>query len=275
MTNNSSQLRYKHYYLGLDISTAKTGYSILNENGKAIECGIIETQDINTTQQFGHYMRDCFREIANRYKSETEEDEWVVGAEEFLLKFRDHSTANTISKLANCNTLACYECSNELPVKKLLKVNVNSARSFFNIKKMTGKKAKIDVKINVFNNMKHLLPSSYKIKTDKKGKTHETNYDVTDSLLIALYTFVKFNVCHKEAKRLLQLFHETKDQEFKVEFLEVSNTLMGETASTMDDAQKVVHLIENYGTARDYLFTKFKKTLQKEYSKVFKLKESE
>src|SRR3989338_3518058 len=88
---NLCSFRYKRYYLGLDISSSKTGYSVLDNDGVAIECGLFDTQHIHDVQEFGVFMKENFREMAQRHKSE-EDDEWVVGAEEFLLKFNDKST---------------------------------------------------------------------------------------------------------------------------------------------------------------------------------------
>ncbi|KAF0974491.1 hypothetical protein FDP41_006523 [Naegleria fowleri] len=265
--------RQKTYYLGLDISSSKTGYSILNENGKAIECGLIDTSHITSLQQFGLFMKENFRNISQRYTgSSSNDDEWIVGAEEFLLKFKSTSSANTIAKLANCNTLACYECANELPVTKLLKLNVRAARSFFLIKEADkSKQANKTIKKQVFNALIHLLPSTYQVRYTRNGDVHESNYDVTDSLLIALYTFVRYNVCDKNIESLLRLIQEHKDESFKNQFIELSNTMNPDETSTMNDSQKIRYIVSNYETAKDHLFTIFKKKIQKEYTSKFNI----
>ncbi|KAG2375237.1 hypothetical protein C9374_009860 [Naegleria lovaniensis] len=267
--------RQKTYYLGLDISSSKTGYSILNETGTTLECGLIDTSHITSLQQFGLFMKENFRNISQRYsRKSSNDDEWIVGAEEFLLKFNAKSSANTLAKLANCNTLACYECANELPVKKLMKCNVRAARSFFLIKEDVDKKSKQankTIKKQVFNSLIHLLPSTYQVRHNRIGEVHETNYDVTDSLLIALYTFVRYNVCDKNIEMLMKFVQEQKDDAFKNQIIQLCDTMNPDETATMNDSQKLHYIITNYDTAKEHLFTVFKKKIQKEYTTKFNI----
>ncbi|KAL9643518.1 hypothetical protein ABK040_010132 [Willaertia magna] len=257
----------KTYFLGLDISSVKTGFSVLNEDGKVLECGIINTKEHNNNiQEYGSIMKRHFQELAQKYDNKEEEDiEWIVGAEDFMLRYNKNSSSSTITKLANCNTLTCYECMNELKVKKLLKFNVNNVRSFFQIK--SNKK---DIKKDVFIAVKHLLPNNYNIRINKLGKIHESNYDVTDSLLIGLFSFVKFHVCEVNFKKLSTLLNEMKDRKnFIKDFLSVCP--QSKEIEELSENEKIRHFIENYETVRHFLFTKFKSKLQLEYTKKFNI----
>jgi Holliday junction resolvasome RuvABC endonuclease subunit len=176
-------------FLGLDIASRTTGFTILDAHGTPIHSGIIDTSKAESIQQYGAYMKEQFFNLTQQYNNAT----WVVGVEDFMMGYR-LSNAQTLFKLCACNTLASYEVSNVFKTEPM-RLNVSQARSFLKLKKDEQNTAKEIV----FNHLKHLLPSSYQMKysSRQKDKILPCNYDVTDSLLIALYTAVLYRIQEK------------------------------------------------------------------------------
>jgi Holliday junction resolvasome RuvABC endonuclease subunit len=193
----------KRFFLGLDIASKTTGYSILDVNGTPIESGIINTTKAITFSDYGSQMKQHFQNLAEKYGNA----KWVIGVEEFVKRHR-LTNANTLFKLCSCNTLASYEISNVFQTQPL-RLSVSEARSFLKITSKEG-----DQKERVYHELKHLLPASYTpvFSSRNKEKLLPCNYDVTDSLLIAMYTAVMFRIQEKlsNTEELITFIEQTK-----------------------------------------------------------------
>jgi Holliday junction resolvasome RuvABC endonuclease subunit len=175
----------KLYFLGLDVASKSTGYTILDTNTLPIEAGLIDTSKTTSMYEYGKIMKDHFNTILMKYPNST----WIVGIEEFIQRHR-LSNATTLFKLCSCNTLASYEITNIFKTEPL-RVNVAKARSFLKLKKEDT----ITSKEQVYHELKHLLPASFTpILGSRNNKLMKCNYDITDSLLIALYTSMLYKI---------------------------------------------------------------------------------
>jgi hypothetical protein len=185
----------------------------MNALGKPLECGTIDTQYVkHDLFLYGQHMHSFFKKLLEKYwletsktpncKRDNKEDrkqaQWIIGVEDYAPKFNKNSSAHTLFKLSNCNVLCCYEAQNVLQNVEIIRSNVISARSLFKIGKSnnldSGKDS--DIKYQVFNALQTALPSSYSIQYFKRGgemNISPKNFDVTDSLLISLYSFVVYH----------------------------------------------------------------------------------
>jgi hypothetical protein len=180
------------FHLGLDVSSRCTGYTVMSPLGKAIECGVLDTSHVNhDIHTYGQYMHSFFQQLKQKF---TLESKWIVGIEDYHMKFGPKSSAATLFKLSHCNVLCCYEAKNVLPDAHIVKSHVLSARSMFDISKSSS--STTNVKEHVFNLLSPALPPSYSIQTFKRNgiqKLSQKNYDVTDSLLIALHSYIRYH----------------------------------------------------------------------------------
>ena len=175
----------------------------MNSHGRPIDCGVIDTSHISDNLfEYGQAMRRFFQGLDQRYstddtsRSRSNDDpiKWIIGVEDFHKRYSNSSSANTLFKLSNCNTLCSYEAQNVLSDSQIIRTNVNSARSFFQIPKPLVKKS--NTKEIIFNMLKPALPPTYKVHYFKRNGTENLsprNFDVSDSLLIGLYSFMKYH----------------------------------------------------------------------------------
>lgn len=211
---NSNQ----RYFLGLDVASKTTGYTVLDSEGNfirsqhshrcsgmPIESGLIDTSHTQNVYEYGMKMKEAFQNLSSKYQNVV----WTVGVEEFMKRYNKTSTT-TLYKLCTCNTLASYEAVNvfqTLPIK----ISVLQARSFF---KLNKKSSEVSTKEMVYHKLKHLLPKTYMPVFGKRNKEKlmPCNYDVTDSLLIAIYTSVLFRIDERlgDKKEVSSFFAEEK-----------------------------------------------------------------
>ena len=115
-------------FLGLDISTSCTGYSILSENGSLVDIGYI-----TLSKEKDHFCKsqkvlDAIIELGSKYNIEK------IFIEQNLQAFRPgFSSAKTLFSLARFNGIVCYICERDLKIKPEM-INVNVARKTLNLK---------------------------------------------------------------------------------------------------------------------------------------------
>ncbi|KAL0488919.1 hypothetical protein AKO1_013509 [Acrasis kona] len=182
----STLISNNKFFLGLDISSRVNGFAILDENGKVVEIGSLNLAPIKNEYEYGKEMKRTFENFRKKNSGE-----WIV-AVEAPLKNHALSQKNTLIKLQRYNALASYEAQDIFSVEPR-HIDVNSARRFFNIKKDDSSQ----IKKLVYDAIKHLLPDTYQTKLTKRGNICTSNFDATDALLIALYSYCTFNINNK------------------------------------------------------------------------------
>lgn len=156
--------------------------------------------------EIGVRMREqLISKIKDKYPQDAK---WVVGVEKPAQKFMLHrSTASTLMTLSAANVLATYESYNIFQTEPVL-VHVTQARTFFRLQASKNAKES-DVKKVVFEFFKHLIPPSYKIQYGVRNKKFlDVNYDVSDSILVAIYTWVLYQKEQRVKGRLLEFAKE-------------------------------------------------------------------
>ena len=114
--------------LGLDVSTACTGWCVLDESLSLVSIGSIELSKVKNTYKKAKIVRDKMESLLIDYDIKS------VYIEENLQSFRSgFSSAKTLSTLARFNgivSLICYETFSVDPIH----INVNHARKSLGIK---------------------------------------------------------------------------------------------------------------------------------------------
>jgi Holliday junction resolvasome RuvABC endonuclease subunit len=110
--------------LGLDVSTATVGYTILSNDGALVEINYISLSKTKGLTTKGFAFREALRKIINKHK-----DIDAVYIEEYFQKFaRGMSSARTITLLSAFNGIVQFICEDELKVKPEL-LSVSRCRS--------------------------------------------------------------------------------------------------------------------------------------------------
>lgn len=123
-------------YLGLDISTACTGYSLVDKNGKLVKLGWFELSEFEGLHKKADFIEKKLRELPTPK---------MIFVEENVLGFRaGSSSAHVIITLAKFNSLVSYLCWkiwNIAPVS----IPAISARKTVGLKIPKGENVKIHV----------------------------------------------------------------------------------------------------------------------------------
>ena len=180
--------------LGLDVSTATVGYTILSNDGALIEMDYISLAKTKGLTKKGFEFRKNLRDIIHRNPGiET------VFIEEYFQKFaRGLSSARTITLLSAFNGIVQYICEDELNVTPEL-LSVNVCRSLVGIKTISKKKAGKDVKEQVFEwvdrHLKYKWPTKILQSGPRKGQKIILTEarDMADAWVVASAGLVKIN----------------------------------------------------------------------------------
>ncbi len=179
------------FVLGLDVSTACTGWAIFSADGKFIDMGTIVLSDKKGLYLKAEFVRKVLNDLLIKYPIEK------VFIEENLQSFRrGFSSAQTLCTLARFNgivSMVAYETYPTDPEH----INVNAARKSLGIKLIRKKQGGAPTKQQVFEWVDKNLNASgvvyqWPIKVLKSGPRKglemldPTSYDMADAYVIAL-----------------------------------------------------------------------------------------
>ena len=177
--------------LGLDVSTATIGYTVLDDCGKILKMDYISLKKIKGITQKGFHFRTVLRQLKAKYNITK------VYIEEYFQRFaRGMSSARTITLLSSFNGIVQYVCHDELGVAPE-PIAVNTCRSLVGIKTLSKKKAGKDVKEQVFdwvsNHLQYKWPDKILQSGPRKGQLIiiDEARDMADSWVVARAGFVK------------------------------------------------------------------------------------
>ena len=179
------------FILGLDVSTACTGWCILHSDGRLVDLGGIGLSKHSGVYAKSKLVSDVLNALLLKYEIST------VYIEENLQSFRrGFSSAQTLSTLARFNgmvSLLCYQVFDREPIH----LNVNAARKRLGIKLVRKKQGGKPTKEQVLDWVNDHLDSrgdvyQWPIKLLKGGPRKGTEildpaaYDMADAYVIAL-----------------------------------------------------------------------------------------
>jgi len=180
--------------LGLDVSTATIGYTILDLDGNLVEMSYVPLSKIKGLTSKGFEFRVRLKNILAQYPAVKH-----VYIEEYFQKFaRGMSSARTITLLSAFNGIVQFICQDETGVCPEL-IPVNTCRSLVGIKTMSKKKSGKDVKEQVFEwvdaHLKYNWPTKILQSGPRKGLkiTITESRDMADAWVVAKAGFVKLS----------------------------------------------------------------------------------
>lgn len=169
--------------LGLDVSTSKTGWCILDDNGCLVKMGCVRSDaDTDLFEKADRLVSAIKCELA-RVKTPIE-----IVIEEPLLRFaKGMSSASTLLTLNRYNGMVTHECWKSLGTKPT-HLNVIFARRRLGIKKEKGENVKEVVMDWVSRDVpQHEWPTKVVTRGKKKGQVvfQDSCFDVADAYVMA------------------------------------------------------------------------------------------
>ena len=161
--------------LGLDISTSKIGYSIIDDKFNLVEYGVWK------------YKTDI--KLENRVKSLIEELKTLRGKydikqifveEPFIAFSGGRTTAVTMAKLQRFNGMCCYGVFDLFDICPIL-LSSNQARKAVGIKRKKGE----DIKKKVIAWAKKQYPKDFIFEMTRYGNPKPGTDDMADAIVIA------------------------------------------------------------------------------------------
>ncbi|CAM9192649.1 unnamed protein product [Chrysoparadoxa australica] len=193
---NAGRKDLREIFLGLDINTHSTGYSViqvpqdLSKDPELIRWGRICTKSKKDTYDRGLEICTQLERIRDDIGSETP---WAIGVEDYLKSFQTgRFSTQGLFKLSQLHGMVGYGCMSSFSVKPVA-YHPSSARAFYSLKatKAEEHEEAVDVKRVVYDHIMLTfgLQDAYAWELSKEGELLPDNFDITDSFLIALYTW--------------------------------------------------------------------------------------
>lgn len=176
-------------FLGLDISSSYTGYSIIDTNGKLILSEFEKLADLEDFFKKVEAMELIFKNLSKKYKITS------ITIEQSLSAFRPGlSSANVLLILAKMNGTVSWLAYKEFGIIPDY-IAAISARKSCGITVPRGENAKELV-------LKHVLANepSFSVEYTKKGNPKAGTYDRADSYVLAKYGYSQWLMKQKNLK---------------------------------------------------------------------------
>ena len=165
--------------LGLDVSTSKIGYCVIDDNQNLLLFGFIKFKKEPFEERAWDFFTNTLKEIDHKYKIKE-----VRIEEPFSMFSGGKTTAGTMSKLQRFNgmiSLTAYRCFHMIPIL----VPSRSARSKCGIKIKRGE----NTKKKVIEWVATRFPKDFKFELTRHGNPKPGTDDMADSIVVALSHF--------------------------------------------------------------------------------------
>ena len=173
-----------NFTIGFDVSTACSGYTVLDNKGKIAEIGYVELnrppKNPPSFWERAKIMEDKVYELKEKYEISH------VFIEEIIKSKGRNSNSNTILKLAQFNALVSYFCFTAFGFEPQ-HIPVRSARKRLNIPQRRGD---TEIKEKVFMKLTEGCGFDVPVTLKRTGRKKDYVYDMSDSLLIAYVGFL-------------------------------------------------------------------------------------
>ncbi len=176
--------------LGMDVSTAATGYAVLRKEGRTREllaAGVMELSSEAAVYSKAELVAARLRAIAAEYQVNR------IVIEEPLQRFtRGLSSANTIAALLRFNGIVAYLAQKEFGIAPDM-VSVTAARSTFGIKIPKGSANGKEIVLSWVKSQPEFSSFTWPTKVlrggPRRGQTIEDKvcYDIADASVMGLY----------------------------------------------------------------------------------------
>ena len=165
--------------LGIDVSTSKIGYCVVDNNKKLLEVSFKKLKEETLEQKAWLFYSNELKTIQRKYNI-TE----VRIEEPFTMFSGGKTTAGTMAKLQRFNGMIClmaYRCFNMVPIL----VPSRSARSKCGIKIKRGE----NTKKKIIEWVKNEYPKDFIFELTRHGNPKPGTDDMADSVVVALSHF--------------------------------------------------------------------------------------
>jgi hypothetical protein len=264
-------------FLGLDINTNHTGFTVLDHSGRCIDCGVFNTENLSNVFEKAVFVGKRLSEVVSRLDADddtvgdgnnnntitaiTDDDSittgalvnivngkrtdgsplkqrWAVVVEDFLRGFFGGTwQTQHLFTLAQMNSLICFEAWRLLGDVPL-RIHVHTARAFFDIKREL-KKEPIKDAVRRF-----ALQKLDRFEWPRRsGEMLKWTYDVADSYLLAAYIFQRFQEAKKNGQSSIVFAKPPKTKTRRNRYLQIrtadhySQQLAKETADDDDSGE--------------------------------------
>ena len=161
--------------LGLDISTSKIGYSIIDPSKNLLECQVIKLKPLPLEDR-AEIFYAILKEVKKKYRIKE-----IFIEEPFSMFGGGRTTAKTMSKLQRFNGMCSFA------VRRIFKVNpilipANKARGLVGLKIKRGE----DTKRKIIEWVEKKYPKDFIVEFTNYGNPKPGTDDKADSVVIAL-----------------------------------------------------------------------------------------
>ena len=165
--------------LGIDVSTSKIGFCVIDNNKKLLEVNFKKLKEDTLEEKASNFFCNEMQAIKRKYNIKE-----IRIEEPFTMFSGGRTTAGTMSKLQRFNgmiSILCYRCFKIVPVL----VPSRSARSRCGIKIKRGE----DTKKKIIEWVKSEYPKDFIVELTRHGNPRPGTDDMADSVVVALSHF--------------------------------------------------------------------------------------
>tara|TARA_R100000231_G_C5312697_1_gene160913 strand:+ start:666 stop:1175 length:510 start_codon:yes stop_codon:yes gene_type:complete len=165
--------------LGIDVSTSKIGYCVLDDKQKLLEVNFKKLKEETLEEKAWAFFCNELKVIQRKYKISE-----VRVEEPFTMFSGGKTTAGTMAKLQRFNGMIClmvYHCFNKIPIL----VPSRSARSKSGIKIKRGE----NTKKKIIEWVEQKYPKDFIVELTRHGNPKPGTDDMADSIVVALSHF--------------------------------------------------------------------------------------
>ena len=162
--------------LGLDISTSKVGYAVIDNDESLIECGVKKYKTNMELEHRAHLLAEDLESLRRKYGITS-----VFVEEPFIAFSGGRTTAVTMAKLQRFNGMCCYGVFRIFGDSATL-ISSRSARSSVGIKQKRGE----DIKKKVIAKVQEIYPQDFIVEMTRYGNPKPGTDDMADAVIVAL-----------------------------------------------------------------------------------------
>ncbi len=161
--------------LGIDISTSKIGYSVIDCSTNLIECQLIKLKSSDSLETRADLFFSIITEVEKKY-----EIKHVFVEQPFIAFSGGKTTAATMAKLQRFNGMCCYVLRLLFGFPATL-IQANKARGLVGLKIKRGEKTKL----KVIEWVEAKYPKDFIVEYTRHGNPKPGTDDKADAIVIA------------------------------------------------------------------------------------------
>jgi hypothetical protein len=171
-------------YLGVDVNTDSTGFAVVDGAGAVLECGAWSTTKAHDTLGIVALLRAEMEALRARLGGGGQR-EWVVAVEDYLKTYRPGLfTTQGLFFLAEVNACTVLTASHVFGCAPL-RLHPSVPRRLYGL--AASGKDRREIKRMVLDFVvQRKLPAGFALSQNRMKRTHASNYDMADAVLLAL-----------------------------------------------------------------------------------------